>query len=112
MTPMERDAPPSLEEREITDAIDRLEKSAGIAGCTGHAALASAQVLSLRIGELTIYRLGVLANRISEMERLVARRLTEQAKPMRFGPVEVRVTSAAAVAIGMIATYWKSKGWL
>lgn len=112
MAPTDRTPPPSLEEREIADSIARLEKTNGMPGCPGHCAVASAQVLSLRIGEMMIYRLGQLSNRMAALERLLAARQGGQTRTPAFGPIEVRVTSAAAVALALVATYWKARGWL
>lgn len=54
--------PDSLEQKEITDAIDNLQKGCDAVGtCSVHAPLSNAMVLNLRIGEQLIYKVNQLS---------------------------------------------------
>ena len=57
------DKPDSLEQKEITDAIDRLQNGNKVEGtCPVHSDFSNAMILNLRIGEQLIYKVDQLSN--------------------------------------------------
>jgi len=119
----ERYRPITLEEREITDGIEELRKSKGLTGCPDHKTVVDAQILTLRIGENTIFRLQELgdaiqaaarlaADAVREAERAVETATAQSSAPFSLARHATTTGSAAAVVIAILATIWKAKGWM
>jgi hypothetical protein len=108
--------PLTLEEREITDAISRLDAAPDVR-CAAHPSLAGGVKLSLRIGELTLYRVDEIRDTLRDLKTSVdamnrgngttACGWTDKAKTLT-GVMGV----GAVVILAVLATLWKFKGWL
>jgi len=119
----ERYRPATLEEREITDGIAALQRSSGLTGCPDHKTVVAAQVLSLRIGENTIYRLQELGDAITAAAKLAADAVedaTEAVKAARERNAEPSKASpwkwgasfgVPAPVCALIYAIGSSKGW-
>ena len=106
MAPEEMTASEEIVKRQITDAIGALQASRTASGtCPIHPGQVDATILNLSICEQVLHRTGLIMQRLDSIAEIPV-------ATMSIGKAVTLVGGPCAVALAIIATIWKAKGWM